>query len=265
MSKNALVIKGVNFASNKLTTVTFIEDEVPCTGISLDQSSKTVTNLTPFTLVATATPANTTDEVIWSSSDNTTATVSNGTVTVIGVGTVTITATCGSYSASCIVDASEIIVGADFGFFNINKYSDTFVRSADGGSYFTIYDLDSYGTIRGFRVGNNHNGTPIQLINNVEKVKIVIAGMGNYGTSMFWCDTDQAADSSYNDCCLLLYEDTTNTTVQNQTKTFVYDVYSGANAFAFRSRCSGGTQPSGVTADEYADTNGITISLLAGN
>ena len=40
MAKNALVIKGANFAANKLTTVTFVEDEKPCTAIVLSESSK---------------------------------------------------------------------------------------------------------------------------------------------------------------------------------------------------------------------------------
>lgn len=102
MSK-ALVIKGANFSANALTTITF-ENSVDCTGISLDKATSTITSIGGTdTLVATTTPADTTDQIIWSSSDDTVATVSNGVVTAVGLGSATITATCGSYSATCAI------------------------------------------------------------------------------------------------------------------------------------------------------------------
>ena len=108
MSK-ALVIKGVNFATNKIETVSFSE-EVPCTGISLDKSTMTLANIgTTGTLTATALPANTTDEIVWTSSDIRIALVDNGVVTVTGAGTVTITAVCGECSASCEVTTTHTL------------------------------------------------------------------------------------------------------------------------------------------------------------
>ena len=88
-----LVLKGTNFSAHKIETVTFGE-AVPCTGITLDEQTKSVTSLSPFTLVATPTPANTTDEVSWISSDTDVATVADGVVTPVGLGEATITATC---------------------------------------------------------------------------------------------------------------------------------------------------------------------------
>lgn len=107
MSK-ALVIEGADFSANKAATVTFIES-IPCTGLSLDITTKSVTSMEAFTLTATATPTNTTDQIVWSSSDNTVATVADGVVTPVKLGTTTITATCGSYSASCEVTINNVV------------------------------------------------------------------------------------------------------------------------------------------------------------
>lgn len=95
----ALVIKDANFYNNRLDTI--IYNDIPCTGISLSQSSATVTS--ELTLTATVTPSDTTDAVTWSSSDDRIATVNNGIITAVSNGTATITATCGNYSATCNV------------------------------------------------------------------------------------------------------------------------------------------------------------------
>lgn len=108
MSK-ALVIPSVNFATNKLTTVT-IGDSVPCTAISLSDDSISFTALTTETLTATLTPANTTDTLTWASSNDNVATVDNGVVTCKGLGTATITATCGEQTATCTVSVNSIVM-----------------------------------------------------------------------------------------------------------------------------------------------------------
>jgi len=77
---------------------------IAATGISLDKTTFTLTVGGTYTLTATVTPTTTTDKtVIWTSSDVTKATVSNGLVTAVGAGTVTITAQVGSQTATCVV------------------------------------------------------------------------------------------------------------------------------------------------------------------
>ena len=88
----AIVIKSVNFSENALAQVTFV-NEVPCTGLSLNETTKNLTSLTAFTLVATKIPNNTTDNLTWTSSDTSVATVADGVVTPLKGGSVTITAT----------------------------------------------------------------------------------------------------------------------------------------------------------------------------
>jgi len=115
---NTLVLKSVDFSVNKIETVTFGET-IPCTDISLDKSTESITSIGGTkTIVATPTPANTTDSVIWSSSNNNVVTVAGGVVTAVGCGTATITATCGEQSDTCTFTVTHV---ADVTFM-INKY-----------------------------------------------------------------------------------------------------------------------------------------------
>lgn len=88
-------------------------EEIPCTGITLDQTTLTFTGEGTQTLTATVTPSDTTDAVTWSSDDSSIASVSNGVVTAKANGSATITATCGEYSATCAVTVSGIETGGD--------------------------------------------------------------------------------------------------------------------------------------------------------
>jgi len=77
------------------------------TGISLNKSTTSIVKEATETLTATVTPSNTTyDDVTWTSSDTSVATVSAlGVVTGVAAGTAVITATTerGGFTASCTV------------------------------------------------------------------------------------------------------------------------------------------------------------------
>lgn len=75
----------------------------PCTGITLDKDTLTIARGETATLTATVEPADTTDKVVWSSENDSIATVENGVVTAVGQGETTITATCGGKTATCKV------------------------------------------------------------------------------------------------------------------------------------------------------------------
>ena len=109
MSKVA-VIDGANFYVNRLKVIQF--GDIHCTGISLDKSTISVDEGETDTLVATPTPANTTDEITWSSSNVRVATVVNGVVTGVHEGTATITVTCGNYSDTCDITVESSIIDA---------------------------------------------------------------------------------------------------------------------------------------------------------
>lgn len=87
-----------------------ILNAVSCTGISLNNTSLEFTTTDSKTLVATVTPSNTTDLIVWESSDTSIATVENGIVTPKGKGNCKITANCGSKSATCDIIVNAIIL-----------------------------------------------------------------------------------------------------------------------------------------------------------
>ena len=76
---------------------------VPATGVELDKTELTLHPTEKATLAATVAPENTTDTLVWTSSNDAVATVKDGVVTAKSEGTATITATCGSVKAECAV------------------------------------------------------------------------------------------------------------------------------------------------------------------
>lgn len=90
------------------TQINALRTPVACTGITLSESTLSFTSGNPVTLTAAVEPADTTDAVVWTSSNPSVATVNNGVVTPIGEGNATITATCGSQTATCSVSVSSL-------------------------------------------------------------------------------------------------------------------------------------------------------------
>ena len=101
--------EGINpkSADTNLTFTTNPAAASAVTAVILDQVTLTLTALGDVgTLVATADPANATNQlVIWSSSNPLVATVSDGVVTPLasGVTTITVATVDGSYTATCLV------------------------------------------------------------------------------------------------------------------------------------------------------------------
>lgn len=128
----ALKIEMVDFADVSLDHVNFV-DSIPCTGITLNTDSITVTKCEDTTqLSATLTPQNTTDHVVWTSSNENVATVSSsGLVTVHGIGTATITATCGTQTATATVTQTSIKPSNTY----LNEGKALGSQAATGGGY----------------------------------------------------------------------------------------------------------------------------------
>lgn len=78
-------------------------DPVPATSITLDKTEITFTSEEPQTISAVVLPANTTDVVVWTSSNTSIATVKNGVITPLNDGETVITATARNVSATCAV------------------------------------------------------------------------------------------------------------------------------------------------------------------
>ncbi len=107
-----------------MSDVTFPDPETPpvaVTGITLDQTTASVEEGKSVTLTATVEPGNATNKlVVWTSGDESIATVTNGVVTGVKAGTVTITATAGGKSASCAVTVTKASGGSGSGARTIN-------------------------------------------------------------------------------------------------------------------------------------------------
>ena len=80
-----------------------LQEDTPCTNITLNNATLSFTTDAAQTLTATLTPTDTTDKVVWSVSPTGICTVEDGVVTAIKNGICVITATCGSHSATCNV------------------------------------------------------------------------------------------------------------------------------------------------------------------
>lgn len=78
---------------------------IPAVSITLNKTSLTLDGRAE-TLTATVLPSDTTDDILWITSDSSVATVNNGVVTPVSTGTCTIRAKCGSGWAICEVTAS---------------------------------------------------------------------------------------------------------------------------------------------------------------
>ncbi len=84
---------------------------VPVTGVTLNQTSISLTMGGTANLTATVAPDNATNKAVsWSSSNTASVTVSNGVVTAVAAGSATITVTTadGNKKASCIVTVTPI-------------------------------------------------------------------------------------------------------------------------------------------------------------
>lgn len=85
--------------------------DVPATGVTLDKTELSLTEGASASLTAAVTPADTTDKLAWTSSNEDVATVKDGTVTAVKAGTAIITAACGSAKAECTVTVSAAPAG----------------------------------------------------------------------------------------------------------------------------------------------------------
>lgn len=112
-------IEGVQ--SSEETTVQAVDAE----SIKLDVTAKTVYTGSKFTLKATVTPelAAATNDVDWSSSNETVATVDNGVVTAKKAGSAVITAKAGAVSATCKVTVKQHVTGVKLNATNKTLYN----------------------------------------------------------------------------------------------------------------------------------------------
>ena len=92
-------------------TVTVKPDSVPAESVTLNKTALTLEIGDTATLTATITPADTTDQPVWSSSDESVVTVDqSGKITAVGRGEATVTVKAGEASATCTVEVQRTYI-----------------------------------------------------------------------------------------------------------------------------------------------------------
>ena len=147
--------------NSRYATITYIvssTQSIPCTNITLDKNTLSFATFNPQTLIATVTPTNTTDSIVWSVNDSTIATISDGVITPLKNGSCTITATCGTKIATCSVTV------------NINESS---------------YSIDDFTQINGTYKYDNQSLVPLTVNKSVWMgVRLTNVEDGSYSITM---------------------------------------------------------------------------------
>lgn len=173
MSKALVLKNGVDFSANAVTTIEFAD--IPCAGITFAQNTYTVSGYDDVTVEYTLTPADTTDSVIWTSSNTDIVSISNGVMTVNGIGTCTITATCGAFTATATVTVNIACV-PNWDFRTISASSGQFVSYGD----LAYNRLASFGAGRqasehdlpGSSANKTASPYAIKIPNNTAKIRV---------------------------------------------------------------------------------------------
>ena len=265
MGKALILKNGVDFSANAVATIEFAD--IPCTGITFAQNTYTVSGYDDVTVEYTVTPADTTDSVIWTSSNADIVSISNGVMTINGIGTCTITATCGAFTATATVTVSiACIPNWDF-------------RAINTSNAFVSYGAKSYNRLFAFGIGKqasehdlapstaDHASSPyaIKFPNNTAKIRI--SRGADKGTSFYnsapnhilcWMQDAPCGSASNPDAAINLSEETYNV-ASTQTKEFT--IPAGADCFVFCTRTST-TYTAEDNANTVAESLGLTIEFI---
>lgn len=154
----------------------------PCTGITLDKGTLTIARGETATLTATVEPADTTDTIVWSSENDSIATVENDVVIAFGLGETTITAACGDKTASCKVTVTKATIAgtADIytkeGFFYGATLSASPLITNDGWEtaittikWYRDGEADSIATGDKYKIGEKDIGKQLYIIVTADK------------------------------------------------------------------------------------------------
>lgn len=174
-----IVIPDANFTVNRLDVVE-LGDIIPCTGLEISQSTIAFTAINATqTLTVTKTPADTTQRVYWTSSNENVAMVADGVVTCVGVGSCTITATCGQQTVTCSVSSTVTYTASNVAYTNglaplLRDDYDYISNNNDATKLRTYYDPNN--TLNGYIMGANpakYGGKyPIPIPHNASSITV---------------------------------------------------------------------------------------------
>lgn len=262
----ALVLKnGVDFSANAVTTIEFAD--IPCTGITFAQNTYTISGYNNVTVEYTVSPIDTTDSIVWTSSDDTVVSVSGGVMTVNGIGTCTVTATCGGFTATAVVTV------------NIAYIPNWEFRAINTDNEFISYGAATYNRLFSFGVGRQaseynivssaskpvSSSYAIKIPNNTARIRIsrdASEGSSFYNSSSYhiicWLQDVSCGSETFPNAAKNLSNETFNP-VLNATTEFA--IPENANCFVVVTRLNT-TYTSSDDANTVASDLGLTIEFL---
>lgn len=233
----ALVIKGANFETNRVTQVTI--SGVPCTAIALGSNAYNISSMSVgTTITVTKTPADTTDEVTFSIANTSVAKVEDGKLYAVGFGSTTLTATCGSASATATVTVSSIelapqkLSGAKFNTVSTWGTDNPIAYvTQSGNTAFATEKVTPLTTPDG--VTGNAEVAVIKIPANTAKIKIESPTRPNWAAQVRFTTTNSTLN--YNGQYFAKYISSSNVPVATTTTKYIEitDIPSSADSFAF--------------------------------
>lgn len=258
-----LIIKGSNFATNKLTTVT-INGGTACTDIEFAQNTINITGTDTVEVEYTLTPSNTTDVVTWESSNTDVITVDNGVITPVGVGSCTLTATCNGHTATATVTVQMFYV-PNWIFYQGSKsqngyiyLSQTYLWLATSGATGQATDYVMFGSIPA------PLPKAVKLPKNTTRVKVTrttgtVFDNGNNSALLIWAKDESAGYATYPDAIKAISTEDPYNPRTYDTKT--YNVPSGVDSMAFTIKLAQ-QKSSGDNPNDVASSGGLVIEFL---
>ena len=255
MSK-ALVIKNVDFSTNKIETDVF-SDIVPCTGIVVTPSEISFSEIGDTQeLTIIKTPANTTEAVQITSSDQSVCTVSNGVVTCVGYGTATITVTCGEASDTCSVE----LVSAEIEAVWQVGHQATYTSSGGGTMFIITNNADTYiFAAQDIKSGSQNSSEVFQTSHYIEALRVpsgcttIHVVMNDYiGNAMqvTWYDSTSKPYPDFTACIAGISQQSGIVILQSGND---LTVPSGADSFILHVNTD-------TTHERYADTTSVAAA-----
>lgn len=258
-----IVIKGASYSANALDHVAF--GNVPCTGISLEESSYSLTDSDPVEVEYTVTPEDTTDQVTWSSSDTSVVTVVDGVLTAVGIGSATVTATCGNYSDTATVNVSiSYIANWQYGsgsqdneskYVRYNSSALSRIMPWGSGSQAAEYACPDTATDgRRYAIKIPENTAQVRISYNIDKKTMLY----NEQAHVLWMSDESCEVSAFTDCALFV---STEDVDMRTSGSATLNVPSGANLFTVVIRlASTRTEQDDPATD--AQTIGLNVEFL---
>lgn len=261
----ALVLKnGVDFSANAVTTIEFAD--IPCTGITFAHNTYTVSGYDDVTVEYTVTPVDTTDGVIWTSSNSDIVSISNGVMTINGVGTCTITATCGTFTATATVTVSIAYIPSwEFRSLGYNNEYITFSTNYSRVSAFGYGVQASQHGVYGLSGSTAVSPYAIKMPKNTGKVRISRdsskgSSFYNNATSQYicWMQDTACGESAFPDGAKKLSHEDFNPVTSAEVE---FDVPAESDCFMVNTRLTT-TYTESDDANTVASTLGLTIEFV---